>query len=43
MVVDKKILVRLYISFIPIAYFSYLFHEFGHWIVGIMHKLKSYF
>jgi hypothetical protein len=34
MVVDKKILVRLYISFIPIAYFSYLFHEFGHWIVG---------
>lgn len=34
MIVDKKILVRLYISFIPIAYFSYLFHEFGHWIVG---------
>lgn len=34
MIVDKKILVRLYILFIPIAYFSYLFHEFGHWIVG---------
>ncbi len=32
--VDKKNLVRLYLLFIPIAYFSYLFHEFGHWIVG---------
>jgi len=32
--VDKKLLVRLYLSFIPIAYISYLFHEFGHWIVG---------
>lgn len=35
MAVDKKILVRLYFLFIPIAYFSYLFHEFGHWIVGV--------
>lgn len=34
MVVDKNILIRLYLLFIPIAYFSYLFHEFGHWIVG---------
>lgn len=34
MTVDKNILVRLYLLFIPIAYFSYLFHEFGHWIVG---------
>jgi hypothetical protein len=34
MIVDKKKLVRLYLLFIPIAYFSYLFHEFGHWIVG---------
>ncbi len=32
--IDKNILVRLYLLFIPIAYFSYLFHEFGHWIVG---------
>ncbi len=32
--IDKKILIRLYLLFIPIAYFSYLFHEFGHWIVG---------
>jgi len=34
MTVDKRILVRLYLLFIPIAYFSYLFHEFGHWVVG---------
>ncbi len=34
MTIDKKILVRLYLLFIPIAYISYLFHEFGHWIVG---------
>lgn len=34
MTTDKKILLKLYLSFIPIAYFSYLFHEFGHWIVG---------
>ncbi len=32
--VDKKFLIRLYLLFIPIAYISYLFHEFGHWIVG---------
>lgn len=34
MVIDKKLLFKLYLLFIPIAYFSYLFHEFGHWIVG---------
>jgi hypothetical protein len=34
MTVDKKTLVRLFLLFIPVAYFSYLFHEFGHWIVG---------
>lgn len=34
MELDKKILVRLYLLLIPIAYFSYLFHEFGHWSVG---------
>jgi hypothetical protein len=34
MIVEKKILIRLYLSLIPIAYFSYLFHEFGHWSVG---------
>ena len=31
---DKKFLLRLYLLFIPIAFISYLFHEFGHWIVG---------
>lgn len=34
MIADNKILIRIYLLFIPIAYFSYLFHEFGHWIVG---------
>ncbi len=34
MIADRKLLVRLYLLFIPIAYFSYLFHEFGHWVVG---------
>ena len=31
---DKKILIKLYLLFIPVAFASYLFHEFGHWIVG---------
>lgn len=34
MFVENKILVRLYLLLIPIAYFSYLFHEFGHWSIG---------
>lgn len=34
MINDKRILVRLYLLLIPIAYVSYLFHEFGHWSVG---------
>jgi hypothetical protein len=34
MSIDKKTLFRLYLLFIPIAFFSYLFHEFGHWIIG---------
>ena len=34
MFTDKKILLKLYLLFIPIAYFSSLFHELGHWIVG---------
>ena len=25
---------KVSISFIPIAFFTYLFHEFGHWIMG---------
>lgn len=31
---DKKISLKVYLLFIPISYASYLFHEFGHWIVG---------
>ncbi len=31
---DKKLLIKIYLLFIPVAYVSYLFHEFGHWIVG---------
>jgi len=31
---DKKLLLKIYLLFIPVAYVSYLFHEFGHWIVG---------
>lgn len=27
-------MIRLFLSFIPIAYVSYLFHEFGHWVIG---------
>lgn len=34
MTIDKKTLVRLYLLFIPTVFFSYLFHEFGHWIIG---------
>ena len=31
---DKKVLLKLLLLFIPVAYGSFLFHEFGHWIVG---------
>jgi len=34
MTVDKKSLGKLYVLFIPVAYISYLFHEFGHWLIG---------
>jgi len=32
----KPIDVRFFLLFIPIAYLSYLFHEFGHWSIGEM-------
>lgn len=32
--IDKKTFVKLFLLFIPVSYASYLFHEFGHWIVG---------
>lgn len=25
---------KFFLLFVPVAYFSYLFHEFGHWSVG---------
>lgn len=31
---SKKTKANLYLLFIPIVFCSYLFHEFGHWIVG---------
>jgi hypothetical protein len=31
---DIKINLKLILLFIPVAYASYLFHEFGHWMVG---------
>jgi hypothetical protein len=36
MVVDtqKQIGIKFFLLFIPVAYFSYLFHELGHWTVG---------
>ncbi len=32
--IDKKTFVKLFLLFIPVSYGSYLFHEFGHWIIG---------
>ena len=34
MKIDKKTFTKLVLLLIPVAYASYLFHEFGHWIVG---------
>lgn len=31
---DGKVELKLILLFIPVAYFSYLFHEFGHWTIG---------
>jgi hypothetical protein len=31
---DKRPDLKLLLLFIPVAYLSYLFHEFGHWTVG---------
>lgn len=27
---------KVALFFIPAAYLSYLFHEFGHWIIGVI-------
>ena len=31
---ESKLSPKLMLLFIPVAYFTYLFHEFGHWIGG---------
>jgi len=31
---DGKVDLKLILLFIPVAYISYLFHEFGHWTIG---------
>lgn len=33
---QKAIGIRFFLLFIPVAYLTYLFHEFGHWTVGEM-------
>jgi len=32
--IDKKLRLKLFLIFIPVAYFSCFFHELGHWIIG---------
>ena len=32
--IQKPIDLKFFLLFIPVAYASYLFHEFGHWSVG---------
>jgi hypothetical protein len=31
---ENKLSLKLMLLFIPVAFASYLFHEFGHWIIG---------
>jgi hypothetical protein len=31
---EDKLSLKFMLLFIPVAYISYLFHEFGHWIIG---------
>jgi len=31
---ESKLSLKFMLLFIPVAYITYLFHEFGHWIVG---------
>ena len=33
-VFDSKLKLQLALMFIPVAYFSFFFHELGHWIIG---------
>jgi hypothetical protein len=34
LITDNKTELKLYLLFIPVAYISYIFHEFGHWSIG---------
>ena len=31
---ESKLSLKFFLLFIPVAFATYLFHEFGHWIVG---------
>jgi len=31
---ENRIKLKISLIFIPVAFFSYIFHEFGHWIIG---------
>ena len=31
---ENRLSLKFMLLFIPVAYISYLFHEFGHWIIG---------
>jgi hypothetical protein len=31
---ENKLSLKFMLLFIPVAYASYLFHEFGHWVIG---------
>ena len=33
-ITESKLSLKFMLLFIPVAYATYLFHEFGHWIVG---------
>jgi hypothetical protein len=31
---QKQFDIKFFLLFVPVAYGTYLFHEFGHWAVG---------
>jgi len=33
-IIESKLTLKFMLLFIPVAFVTYLFHEFGHWIVG---------
>jgi hypothetical protein len=40
---ENKLSLKFVLLFIPVAYASYLFHEFGHWIIGEIFGNKMIF